>query len=145
MKAECSICGRLWKRATARMQEGKTCTKKCASIKGYLAGNHKETSIELKLQALLLSLDIEFITQKPLLGVTVADILILPNVAVFADGEYWHQSARAEYRDREKTKTLEKNGYVVLRLEEKEINKNMELVKEKLLEAYGRRRAKKEL
>jgi very-short-patch-repair endonuclease len=127
------------------MEEGKTCSKACSSIKGYLGGNHKETGIELKLQGLLLAMGIEFVTQKPLLGVTVADIFISPNVAIFADGEYWHGGAMKEYRDREKTRKLVKAGYVVLRLEEKEINKDIESVRKKVTSAYGSRRIKKEL
>jgi very-short-patch-repair endonuclease len=144
-KAICSICGRLWKNATLRMEQGKTCNKKCASIKGYLGGDRKETGIELKLQELLREMGIVYETQKPLLGVTVADIFIEPNVAIFADGTYWHSGAMKEYKDSEKTKTLKRGGYVVLRLEEKEINKDIETVKIKVTEAYGKRRIKKEL
>jgi len=144
-KHECQICGKIWYKLSQRMEEGKTCSKACSSIKGYLGGNHKETGIELKLQGLLLAMGIEFVTQKPLLGVTVADIFISPNVAIFADGEYWHGGAMKEYRDREKTRKLVKAGYVVLRLEEKEINKDIESVRKKVTSAYGSRRIKKEL
>lgn len=144
-KVECKICGRLWKRATARMEENKTCSKRCASIKGYLSGDRKETGIELKLQALLLGMDIEFITQKPILGVTVADIFIAPNVAIFADGEYWHSGAMMEYKDAEKTKKLVRGGYIVLRLDEEEIDEDIESVRQKIEDAYSRRRANKEL
>jgi very-short-patch-repair endonuclease len=142
---ECALCGRIWNRGTERMRQGKTCNTKCASIKGYLAGDRKETGIELKLQGLLLALDIEFVTQQPLLGITVADIFIAPNVVVFADGTYWHSGAMKEYKDAEKTKKLEKAGYIVLRLDEKEINKDTELVKQKLLEAYAKRKITKTL
>jgi very-short-patch-repair endonuclease len=141
----CNICGKVWKRETERMREGKTCSSGCASIKGYLSGDRKETGIELKLQGLLLTMDIEFVVQKPLLGVTIADIFIEPNVAIFADGAYWHKGAMKEYKDGEKTKKLQKAGYVVLRLEEKEINRDTEQVKLKLLEAYGRRKITKKL
>jgi len=144
-KYECLLCGKIWTRETERMREGKTCTKRCASIKGYLSGNHKETGIELKLQELLASMNIEFITQKPLLGVTIADIFVEPNVAIFADGEYWHRGAMKEYKDAEKTRKLEKSGYVVLRLAEREINKDIELVRKKVTEAYGKRKIKKQL
>lgn len=142
---ECTICGRLWKRDSERLREKKTCTPKCASIKGYLSGDHKETGIELKLQELLVAMGIEFVIQKPILGVTIADIFIYPNVAIFADGTYWHKGAMKEYKDGEKTRQLKKGGYVVLRLEEKEINKDVEKTKEKLLFAYGQRRVTKKL
>jgi very-short-patch-repair endonuclease len=142
---ECSICGRIWKRETERLKQRKTCSKKCASIKGYLSGDRKETGIELKLQSLLLALDIEFETQKPILGVTIADVFILPNVAIFADGTYWHGDPMTQYKDAEKTKRLRSAGYVVLRLDEEEIEEDTELVKSKLLEAYNCRRITKKL
>ena len=144
-KYECTICGRLWKKETERLINKQTCTPKCAGIKGYLSGEHKETGIELKLQELLRVMGIEFVTQKPLLGVTIADIFIYPNVAIFADGTYWHKGAMKEYKDSEKTKQLVKGGYVVLRLQEEEINKSPNETQEKLRYAYGQRRVTKKL
>lgn len=88
---------------------------------------------------------IEFVTQKPVLGVTIADIFIYPNVAIFADGTYWHSGAMKEYKDSEKTKTLQKGGYVVLRLEEQEIEGDESAVRKKLTYAYGQRRVTKKL
>jgi very-short-patch-repair endonuclease len=75
----------------------------------------------------------------------VVDVFIAPNVAIFADGTYWHKGAMKEYKDSEKTKKLQKSGYVVLRLTEKEIKKESEQVKLKLIQAYEKRRIKKEL
>lgn len=142
---ECSICGRLWNKETERLINKQTCNPKCASIKGYLSGDRKETGIELKLQEMLAAMGIEFVTQKPLLGVTIADIFIYPNVAIFADGTYWHSGTKKEYTDSEKTKQLVKGGYVVLRLEEKEINEDAPRVLEKLAYIYGQRRVTKKL
>jgi very-short-patch-repair endonuclease len=142
---ECGICGRLWKKQTERLINKQTCTPKCAGIKGYLSGDRKETGIELKLQELLQAMGIEFVTQKPVLGVTIADIFIYPNVAIFADGTYWHSGDVKEFKDMEKTKTLQKGGYVVLRLEEQEIEENETAVRKKLVYAYGQRRVTKKL
>jgi very-short-patch-repair endonuclease len=144
-KYECTICGRLWNKETDRLINKQTCAPKCASIKGYLSGERKETGIELKLQEMLTAMGIEFVTQKPILGVTIADVFIYPNVAVFADGTYWHSGAMKEHKDKEKTDKLKKGGYVVLRLEEEEINKDEQSVQEKLRYAYGQRRAAKKL
>jgi hypothetical protein len=144
-KYTCKICGKIWTRETERMREGKTCSSRCSSIKGYLSGDRKETGIELKLQSLLTEMGIAYTTQKPLLGVTVADIFVAPNVAIFADGEYWHRGAMKEYKDSEKTRKLEKSGYVVLRLSEGEINKNIEETRKKVTLAYEKRKIKKEL
>ncbi len=140
---QCAICGKIWKRETGRLLEGKTCTKICSSIKGYLSGDRKETSIELKLQEILLELGIPFETQKPLLGITVADIFIQPNVAIFADGDYWHKDIK--FKDQEKTKSLEKRHFIVLRLTETEINQQPASTLEKIKTAYSKRQAKKEL
>jgi very-short-patch-repair endonuclease len=124
------------------MREGKTCSKMCSSIKGYLSGDRKETGIELKLQSLLLEMGIEFTVQKPMLGITVADLFVPPNVVIFADGAYWHKD---KLRDAEKTNKLKKHHYVVLRLEEEEINKNIEEVKKKVTLAYSCRKIEKKL
>ena len=144
-KYECSICGRIWDRETERLRQKKTCSTKCSSIKGYLSGDRKETGIELKIQQALIELNIPFEIQKPLLGITVADVFISPNVAIFADGEYWHGEEETKHKDLEKTKKLEKHHYIVLRLSEAEINSDIAAVKEKILESYQCRKAKKEL
>lgn len=144
-KIECKLCGKIWNRETERMRDGKTCTKRCASIKGYLSGDHKKTSIELKLEEILVELGLEYTTQKPILGVTIADLFVEPNVAIFADGEYWHRGAMKEYKDAEKTRKLTKAGYVVLRLAEKEIIKDDLELRKKVTDAYEKRKIKKEL
>lgn len=127
------------------MRDGKTCSKRCASIKGYLAGNHKETGIEIKLQEALVDLNIEYVIQKPLLGICVADVVVRPNVVLFADGKYWHTRPGIEYKDRKITRELQKKGFIVLRLGEDEINKDIETVKKKIQEAYSQRLAEKKL
>jgi very-short-patch-repair endonuclease len=127
------------------MIQRKTCSKTCSSIKGYLSGNRKPTDIEQKLAELLDSLGIEYITQKPLLGITIADVFIFPNVAIFADGEYWHNLEGQKASDNEKTRKLKKKGYVVLRLDGKTILNNDEELKKKVTEAYGKRKIKKQL
>jgi very-short-patch-repair endonuclease len=145
-RVRCSICDKVWREPSQRMREGKTCSKTCSSIKGYLGGDRKETGIELKLQALLAEMSIEFVTQKPVLGVTIADLFVYPNVAIFADGKYWHHStADQENKDRSITMKLKKAGYVVLRLEEDEINKNIDEVRKKVTYAYSCRRIEKKL
>lgn len=145
-KVECPICAKIWRTPSQRMMEGKTCSKTCSSIKGYLSGDRKETGIELKLQALLTEMSIEFITQKPVLGVTIADLFVYPNVAIFADGKYWHHATeKQENKDRSITMQLKKAGYVVLRLEEDEINKNIEEVRKKVTYAYSCRKIEKKL
>ena len=86
-----------------------------------------DTSIEIKLQEWLKEQNIEFQKHYPILG--QPDILIKPNIAIFADGCYWHKCPECGFgelrqRDKEVTEELQKQGYIVIRLWEHEINKN---------------------
>src|SRR3990167_2086670 len=88
---------------------------------------HKDTSIEVKLQSWLKEQNIEFEKHYPILG--QPDIFIKPNMAIFADGCYWHKCPECGFgelrqRDKEVTEGLQKQGYTVIRLWEHEINKN---------------------
>lgn len=144
-KFVCSICAAERDTETVRMRNKETCSKRCASIKGYLSQNKKPTDIELELMRVLDELDISYVSQKPILGVTIADLFVYPNVAIFADGEYWHSLKGQENDDMVKTGKLKRKGYVVLRLNGKTILENKEETRKKVTEAYGKRKIKKQL
>lgn len=85
----------------------------------------KDTSIEVKLQNFLKEQHIEFSTHYPILG--QPDIFIKPNICIFADGCYWHKCPECGFghgkeRDVMVTRELQKQGYVVIRMWEHEIN-----------------------
>ena len=87
----------------------------------------KDTSIEIKLQNWLKEQNIEFKTHYPILG--QPDIFIKPNICIFADGCYWHKCPTCGFgegkeRDEMVTIELQKQGYMVIRLWEHEINKD---------------------
>jgi DNA mismatch endonuclease (patch repair protein) len=87
----------------------------------------KDTSIEIKLQNWLKKQGIEFETHHPILG--QPDIFIKPNICIFADGCYWHKCPQCGFgelrqRDLQITQELQKQGYMVFRLWEHEINNN---------------------
>lgn len=92
------------------------------------------TSIEVILQNGLKSHKITFETDKPLLNITRADIYILPNICVFADGDHWHNYPVGREIDRRQTKTLVENGFVVLRFWERDIHKDPEGCIQKILD-----------
>ena len=144
-KFVCGICAAERDTETLRMRNKETCSKRCSSIKGYLSQNKKPTDIELELMSVLDELGISYETQKPILGVTIADLFVYPNVAIFADGEYWHSLNGQEQDDMVKTGKLKKKGYVVLRLDGKTILENREETRKKVTEAYGKRKIKKQL
>lgn len=99
-------------------------------ISQRLKGNKRcNTSIELKLQNFLKEQGIEFETHYPILG--HPDIFIKPNIAIFADGCFWHKCPECGYegqekrdRDKEVTSKLTEQGYTVIRLWEHDIKNN---------------------
>ena len=103
----------------------------------------KDNHLEIKLQGIVRSMEIEFVTHKPILG--QPDIFIEPNICIFADGDFWHgwlylqgedYSDKKVFNnkyfekkiksDKKITDTLEKTGYKVLRLWEHEIHDETE-------------------
>lgn len=90
--------------------------------------NKKDTQIELKLQQALKDAKIKFMTQINILNRTQSDIFIEPNLAIFADGDYWHGDnfPRHQKRDRNVSAYLRRHGYSVFRFKEKDINSNLE-------------------
>ena len=97
-----------------------------------------DTSIELALQGYLRKIGVPFKTQYPITG--IPDIFIEPNIAVFADGCFWHKcpvcgyGKRGRYIDRKVTKILQDKGYIVLRFWEHEINSNLKSCIKKITE-----------
>ena len=105
---------------------------------------NKETTIELNLQKLLRDNGIKFETHYPILG--QPDIFVKPNICIFADGCYWHkctecgheESIRKEReKDKQVTRTLQSQGYTVIRLWEHEINKNLNNCFNKIIQQHA--------
>lgn len=85
----------------------------------------KDTNIEKILQLKLTELNVSYEKHKPIIG--QPDIFINPNICIFADGCYWHGCEECGFgngkeRDKAVTETLQKQGYVVLRFWEHDIN-----------------------
>jgi DNA mismatch endonuclease Vsr len=114
------------------------------------------TKIEIACQDYLRSIKVEFETQKLIFG--HPDIYIpKQKIIIFCDGDYWHanpkkyKASRFMYYPKGMSKTaqkvwdydkkitgeLEKQGYIVLRFWEYDINHNFEKVKEKILEVLS--------
>lgn len=86
----------------------------------------KDTSIELKIQEELKRNNIYYQKYIPLCDVTVVDFY-LPDykIAIYADGDYWHNLPVVKIRDEKQNKILKENGYQVLRFWEHEINESI--------------------
>ena len=87
------------------------------------------TSIEIKLQNFLKEQGIKYQTNYSIHG--RPDIFIKPNIAIFADGCYWHKCPECGFndlkvneKDKKITRELQSQGYTVIRLWEHDINRN---------------------
>lgn len=98
----------------------------------------KDSSIELKMQDALKGAKIDFVTHHPfyLKGFgTQIDIAVLDRkIAIYCDGDYWHNLPNYKQRDRKVNKILKEQGWVVLRFWEHEINENVNLCVAKVKE-----------
>jgi len=83
----------------------------------------RDTSIEVKMQNILIEKDIIFEKHKPIFG--QPDIFIKPNICIFCDGDYWHNLDRGKKRDKIVNKVLKEKGYTILRFWEHQINNNI--------------------
>lgn len=84
--------------------------------------NRKPTSIEMKVKSILDQFHIEYKFQKRIHNYVV-DFLI-DNVVIEVDGYFWHNRPGSKEKDRLRDIKLRQLGYQVIRLKEKDINKN---------------------
>ena len=84
----------------------------------------KDTNIEKLFEKVLIGHTINYKKQIGLLGITVVDFLILPNIVVYCDGDYWHRNTGD--RDNKQTMTLKDKGFKVYRFGGKEIEASAE-------------------
>ena len=88
----------------------------------------KDTKIELMMDDALATLHIykekDYLTHITVLNLCQPDkVFEKEKIAVFCDGDYWHNLPNYTKRDRKQNKILKKNGWKVLRFWEHKINK----------------------
>lgn len=97
------------------------------TVKQLASGRMKrgDTMIEKKIEEGLILNRIYYQRQVSLCGVTVPDFY-LPDyrLAIYADGDYWHNLQIVKIRDERQNKILKLNGYQVLRFWEHEIKES---------------------
>ena len=87
----------------------------------------KDSSIEVKLQKYLTEAGLVYSKHYPIFG--QPDIAFPDKkIAIFADGDYWHNRDCAKIRDKDVNRTLSNEGWTVLRYWEHEINNDIEQV-----------------
>jgi DNA mismatch endonuclease (patch repair protein) len=95
----------------------------------------ENTLIERLLQEGLKNKNIFFEIHKPVLNVTIPDIVFIDKrIAIYADGDYWHNLPNIKRRDFYINKTLKNNGWKVLRFWEHEIKGNISFCINRIIE-----------
>ena len=93
-----------------------------------------DTQIEKLLEKAIIENEIDYQKQKGIGGITITDFFILPNICVYADGNYWHNYPEGREADRKINNRLKKRGYQVLRFWGSEIREHPEKCIEEILE-----------
>ena len=110
---------------------------KLKEIRSKIVYPKKDTKIELKLQKALESVGIQFKKHYPFYNSnceTRIDIAIPDKkIAIYCDGDYWHNLPSYKKRDIKINKELELNGWKVLRFWEREINSNITICANKII------------
>ncbi len=93
--------------------------------------------LEIKGSELLNELGINHENQVKLFDKFIVDVLIKDKKIIIQwDGEYWHSKPKRKQLDISQDNYLNKCGYKVIRVTDKEINSNIELVKNKIISNY---------
>lgn len=132
--SHCLACQKPICNTPSRAKIRKFCSRTCAAVYGMSRQKSSGTKIENSIEILLNSLNVPYEKQKPLLGLTVADFFVTPNVAIYADGNYWHGLEKTKNRDAKINVALTKAGFRVVRFSEGQIYENIKIVKNRLQE-----------
>lgn len=133
VRKNCRTCGaETWThRSWLKKNGGDFCSRHCQAIYRIKHTKKRDTSIEIALEKMLISIGVKYEKQKMLPeGRTVADFYITEQrLVLYADGKYWHKSEDARgkgipKKDATQDLLLGLHGYGVLRLGEDEINNN---------------------
>jgi very-short-patch-repair endonuclease len=135
---KCLVCGNEFTTIPAEIKRGngKFCSSVCMGVWVQRHMRTKNTNIECMLQDWLIENNIAFTPQYPIPRITIADIFILPNICLFADGDYWHKKPGREEKDKQQTMKLENEGYIVIRLWGSEITNGVRPLE--ILDMYKR-------
>lgn len=99
------------------------------TVKQLASGKMKkqDTTIEQKIEEGLKKNNIYYKKYVPLCNITVVDFYLPKfNLAIYADGDYWHSLPLVKNRDKKQDSILKQNGYRVFRFWEREINKSVD-------------------
>lgn len=123
----CQWCGKEFSAKPAKIScgEGKFCSRSClASHNVKYAMNGKRSSIEFKMEKILIEMGLEFEIQKQIDIFLVDFYLPKYKLVIECDGIYWHSRPEVKRRDFLKDRWLRQEGYKCLRITDKVINES---------------------
>lgn len=125
----CQLCGRGFERHECYVNgETIACSYSCSSILKKAKQQNTSTNIERIMAQALTDAGVRFEEQKTLCSITIADFYLPDsNIAIFCDGDYWHNYPYGKPRDKNQTQTLQDNGITVLRFWGSEIESSIAL------------------
>ena len=112
------------------------CTRKCAALYGAVQSRKgKTTDIERVVEEFLKAENINYEKDRPVGRVAVPDFIV-GKTLIFADGDRWHNTKKAQARDKKISARLEKQGYTVLRFQGSTILKDFKSVAATIKNTY---------
>ncbi len=113
----------------------KFCSGTCRAIYTMAHSKKSGTSIENTIERKLIENEINFVKQKAIGRIAVVDFLVKGEIAVQCDGDYWHSSIKQTMKDLLQNVALNKMGYKVIRLWERDIKSEPDKCIETITEA----------
>lgn len=116
-RCTCKHCGKTFYRLPCQMKDGrgKFCSRSCvAAHTNRNAYTDEPTSIEAALMSELDAHDIQYVAQYPVTKYTIDLAFPTENLAVEADGVYWHSLDNVVEKDARKDEDLTQRGWTVL-------------------------------
>jgi len=141
----CKICSKKFKWSKSRLSQANPtyCNIKCRnkdvevltlnSIKGNLANLNKNglNKLELKGNSILEDLGIKYTTQVLMFNKFLVDVLVdEKKIIIQWDGEYWHNKPKRKLLDISQDAYLNKCGYKIIRITDKQIKNEINKVYE---------------
>jgi len=121
---ECLLCKSKFKRKPSNIKKVKNvfCSCKCRAIWYHKHQSRVNTNIERKMKEILIEKSFLFEEQVVFPKICIADFY-LPKykLAIFCDGEYWHDYPKGKKRDKEQIQELREIGINAIRLWSRQI------------------------
>jgi very-short-patch-repair endonuclease len=124
-----AIANKRWSNPENRARIAKSVLRYLSSGKSRGKGRTYDTSIELKMEELLLNMGINYKKQINIEDIACVDFFIPENNTIIeCFGDYWHNKENIKTKDERKRILLENRGYELLIFWEHDINNNIDKV-----------------